>query len=498
LDAHYQDYVDHQGLVQSRNGGAGRCIVETIPKPIALLSATHIHTSSTLALSTIMLQALEAGTQRVLDEHSTRKLLGISTFCHGQLLHAHWSASSMVPHLGLVEDDSRAPVTMNVPDDQVRHLMRYMATYSLKMSLLPPPSSLSSSTSGSTSKLGIQTILPSYNYHHYNNDASLATTVGVLAAGHFLPPPPPFMLNATDGEPAYFQLSLHGKAWIIPVHLLIQVTITTTSINTGEEKITQEHLLGAQAVLYQVQDYSFLLFFASGFRDETADFSLFSTLQQRMNAVVTHSVGDESVSTQLLFDWKEPGQDIIVVDRKQNQLFLFSDRASRRLKVTNHMAANNNTSVTRSFLGLPMTRVKKKTQSNRTDSRLKYDTLEWAALGLDCRHFLASHLHLDTLLALDDMMNELALRRRRRHQQQQQQRNEKGNGDDTATTESRTTGLELCTCMPLGWVYAYSTAHDDKEVYAFFDSSVYVTVADVQSASAKIQEQFFGTKPIDC
>jgi hypothetical protein len=56
---------------------------------------------------------------------------------------------------------------------------------------------------------------------------------------------------------------------------------------------------------------------------------------------------------------------------------------------------------------------------------------------------------------------------------------------------SKTHGtFELCTCMPLGWVYAF--VDRDRELYAFFDSSIYVTVADVQNATLKIQGKLFG------
>ena len=88
-------------------------------------------------------------------------------------------------------------------------------------------------------------------------------------------------------------------------------------------------------------------------------------------------------------------------------------------------------------------------------------------------------------------MNELALRRRQQ-QQQSLHRSDDINVECATTIAGRSTVLELCTCMPFGWVYACSTGHDEKEVYAFFDSSVYVTVADVQTASLKIHEQFLG------
>ena len=98
--------------------------------------------------------------------------------------------------------------------------------------------------------------------------------------------------------------------------------------------------------------------------------------------------------------------------------------------------------------------------------------MEWASLGLDCRHLLASHLHLDVILAFDDMMNEVSERR------------------DSKQLTSDSGVFELCTCMTLGWVYACAFELKDIELYAFFDNSIYVTVADVQIAVGEIKENY--------
>ena len=420
--------------------------------------------------------------RQILDDLSSNEFLGISTFCHGQLLHTHWSTSVMVSHLVHAQGSSSTPsVRVKVPDDQASQIMRYMASYSTKMSLLPKQNTLSSSTPESTAKLGIQNILPSYNH----KQKSTITTSGVYGIGHFLPPPPPFMLNAIDGAPSYLELSLQEKAWIVPVHFSQHVT-TVLDINSDEKEE-----VAARAMVYQAQEFSFLLFLGNGAHNENAGLSLVTTVQLRLNDLVTQLVETSTIADHSLLDWKEPGQDVIVVDRRKNQLYLFSDRASRRPKYNNTAKNNSKSSGARSFLGLPMPRAMQKATSSMAEARPKQDALDWAALGLDCRHFLASHLHLDVLLALDDMMNELALRRRQQ-QQQSLHRSDDINVECATTIAGRSTVLELCTCMPFGWVYACSTGHDEKEVYAFFDSSVYVTVADVQTASLKIHEQFLG------
>ena len=42
--------------------------------------------------------------------------------------------------------------------------------------------------------------------------------------------------------------------------------------------------------------------------------------------------------------------------------------------------------------------------------------------------------------------------------------------------------------MHYGWIYAFGKG--DKEIYVFFDGSIYITVADVQPAESRIQETF--------
>lgn len=60
--------------------------------------------------------------------------------------------------------------------------------------------------------------------------------------------------------------------------------------------------------------------------------------------------------------------------------------------------------------------------------------------------------------------------------------------DTTLTSSGKGSYLEQCTCMSVGWVYAGCFV--DKENFAVFDSSMYVTVADLQSAISMIQDKF--------
>jgi len=495
LDAHYQDYLDHHSLVQSRNGGAGRCIVETIPKPITSLSAMIDNTTqkvpSMLPLSQSILKTLDGETRNLLDDHVTDRLLGIATFCDGELLHTHWSISVLTPLLNMKDEEGWTTSTsqindVKVPDSQLRQLLRYFASYREKMALLPTPTAMSSNIIPvSTSVLGIQNILPSYSDHQH--ELSM-TTLRMPETGQYLPPPPPFMLNATNGEPAYFEMSFQEKAWTIPVHLSMKIR-TVVPRGSVAEATTYERLLAAHSVLYDFEDFSFLLFLGRDVQAENADTLLFSTLQLRLNELVSRSgFGNEFIRTRSPIDWNEPGQDILVVNRLRSQVRWVSQRPAGRHVPHSNPVHDINSGRPRSFFGLPIPLVKKRAPSKPSEVRLSYDILEWAALGLDSRHLLASHLHLDTLLALDDMMNELEWRRRREQTRIHLAENDESRRRSTSSSGCVTT-LELCTCMPTGWVYACSTMNGGSEVYAFFDSNVYVTVADVQCAITKVKEQ---------
>jgi len=153
--------------------------------------------------------------------------------------------------------------------------------------------------------------------------------------------------------------------------------------------------------------------------------------------------------------------------------------SSRRDSKKRTSVSNKNSSQTRRFMGLGAK--KKNNASISQPPRHGSTTLEWSAWGLDCRHLLASRLPLDVCLAFDDMINEVTIR----IDAQRTVQVSSGKGNDYNSSSSV---VELCTCMPYGWIYAFAT--QEKEIYVFFDSAIYVTVADVQSAAQRIKERF--------
>jgi hypothetical protein len=264
------------------------------------------------------------------------------------------------------------------------------------------------------------------------------------------------MLNTIE-EPSYIQISSNQQAWALKVHLTVRIRC---------DELTRDIPYKMYAVAFEIESYSFLLFLdarSQGGASETL-LLLASKLKELVLGTETEaSLHRNDVAMEL---YTEPGQDVIIVNREHNKLYLYSDRKPPMPKDKKKSSGHP-----RRFLGFMNKSHSSSGDGDRVNS--KATQLEWTNLGLDSRHLLASHLHLDTILAFDDMMNEIARRR-------------------LSCTESESDSIdmvELCTCMPLGWIYAF--ARGKMELYAFFDSSIYVTVADVQSAASKIQEQFF-------
>lgn len=459
LDAHYKEYLAYQGLAMARNGGTGRCLVETIPEPIVCSNgrrATHClwpMMSDDTSISLATRKLLDDSTQSSGD---TISLIGISTFYYGQLAHVHWSEVSIVSKLDERTNISGSITTNN---DQLHGVMHYMASYCARMSQLQ---SSKHDLNSSHCQLGIKNIALSFGEsssgHSSAKNENSASTPSIH--GRFFPPPPQFMLNTIE-EPSFIQISCNQQAWALKVHLTAHICC---------EEFTKDIPYAMHTVAFQVEEYIFLLFFDARCQSGASEtlLGLASKLKELVLRAETDAQGEDSrqrndVAMELT---TEPGQDVIIVNRELNKLYLYSDRKSPIQK-----DKKKSSGPPRRIFGFM-----NKSHSNSGDSdRVNNQAiqLEWTNLGLDSRHLLASHLHLDTILAFDDMMNEIARRRR------------------SAATQGRDSidMVELCTCMPLGWIYAFATGK--MELYAFFDSSIYVTVADVQSAASKIQEQFF-------
>jgi hypothetical protein len=209
-------------------------------------------------------------------------------------------------------------------------------------------------------------------------------------------------------------------------------------------------------------------------------------LEKKLSEAVITAFCDEpsklaslkSISTEHV---NEPGQDVVLVERSKERLVLLLDpnfQTPRSDKLKRAVFGNKNRREVRHFMGFGPRKKEDVSQPQPTSNRSR--TVEWSALGLDCRHLLASRLPLDICLAFDDMINEVRNAKRTRELSLS-----KGESKDDELSSSI---LELCTCMPYGWIYALAT--ETKELYVFFNSAIYVTVADVQSAVLRLKERY--------
>jgi hypothetical protein len=499
LESHYNEYLSYFLEVCIRNGGAGRCLVETMPVPIAQANGSHIFRLPPFKIQPRCLESFGESIQQVnhfIQSHygclpnenaSDASLLGIAVFKSSQLLYSYSNS-----------DD------IDLSNDTVNLLMAYMASYKIKMryvamsngsttsvssSLLPDPhlalgllKRLSFHLGPMGDKTQSNTAMPRKNAE---NDVSMDLNHQIEhRRGRFLPSPPSFMLGASD---QLYTLSYENnqEIWAPRVHLAL-------GANSSRNEDAKKNHLEAHMVVFEFLEFSFLIFIhlpsleKSGLSEVPGATLLLTDLEKKLSEAVITAFCDEpsklaslkSISTEHV---NEPGQDVVLVERSKERLVLLLDpnfQTPRSDKLKRAVFGNKNRREVRHFMGFGPRKKEDVSQPQPTSNRSR--TVEWSALGLDCRHLLASRLPLDICLAFDDMINEVRNAKRTRELSLS-----KGESKDDELSSSI---LELCTCMPYGWIYALAT--ETKELYVFFNSAIYVTVADVQSAVLRLKERY--------
>jgi hypothetical protein len=480
LDAHYKEYLSEFSLVVSRNGGAGRCLVEMMPVPIAQDNGSHtfqvppsfVAPNTVGSLKQSIHQIIKSHSKSSTEENKNSILVGISTFHSGQIMHSSTKF-----------DDK-----LSLSNDSASLLMAYMASYRTKLNhLATTRDSLveTNATDNSSSNPSFNVFRRSLADEPPRNlldnviDDELNWSQNSLHhRGRFLSRPPSFMLSASHQT---YSLGTDGQdIWAPLVHLPMA---RSQGNDTNAGTTFRTHM-----VLFDFFDFSFLLFLDLPLTKDHCPGELFNSrlllmkLEEEISEAVLLALNDgnndiqENESFTTTMEWTNgPGQDIILLEASNRKLILFQDpihpalRRGAKKKTSNKLEK----SPPRRFLGFGP---KKKGNVISQSSKQGATALEWSALGLDCRHLLASRLPLDVCLGFDDMINEVS-RRKQNYV----------NGD-TSSPPGETTTLELCTYMACGWIYAFGKG--DKEIYAFFDNAIYVTVADVQAAALRIQETF--------
>ena len=490
LEAHYRQYLGDMPMVVSRNGGALRCIVELSPAPTPWDSGSDVTGSSqssslgsyvVVAIGLAVRGMLRGFQDRTMTGDKSPYLLGVSTFHQGNLLHSHISNND-----NPMNHHEHNATKVSVSNDLICLLMWYMASYRTKMKQLASTQHSSSKHPETHSRsvgLALKGLTLSfgsladespggYNHPGYKKAANNFNENGDTIC--FLPPPPPFMLSSSDHSYCFEGPDLE-KIWAPKVDLPLV-------LSNWEGSNEMQHA-DAHVMLCQQGDFSFLFYVGCQMLDDETmklPAQFLDYLKENFTAIIseTKQDGQSSSKTQkppTIHPYQgEPGQDIVFIDRDRHLLTLISDR--KQVVARENTKPLQGRSPPRRFLRFgSRTAVEKSTNSPHAQERL--GAAERSALGLDARHLLASHLHLDTILAFDDMMNEVAKTKR-------------GTWTQGWSNNDSNNMIEVCTCMPLGWMYAF--AEGQMELYAFFDSSIYVTVADVQCAALKLQEHFFG------
>lgn len=497
IDYHYKEYLNYFLEVFIRNGGAGRCLVEMMPVPIAQDSGSHIFQLPPSKIEQRCLESLEESLLRILQSYSScspneegldSSLLGIATFESGRLLH-YFSNFERT----------------NLSNDTVTLLMSYMASYRIKMryAAMPiPRTALVASSSLPKPQLGLlkrlafhlgpmvdktpnQTAIP-----RQWEDTDESNNLTHNRRGRFLPSPPPFMLSVSDH---LFNLSYeNSKIWAPRVHFPLTPGI---KCNINKDGIIDD-CLDTHMIVFEFLEFSFLIFMKLASLDDPGLSELSETtlllmyLEEKLSEAIIHAFKEEactcacSESMPSTFT-NEFGQDVILVEQSKGRMVLLLNpklKNSPRDESKRMAFSNKNKSQMRHFASFGPMENECVSQSQPLNHRST--TVEWSALGLDCRHLLASRLPLDICLAFDDMINEVRNVRRTTISSFS-----KGESNDDEFTSSI---LELCTCMPYGWIFALAT--EDKEIYVFFDNSIYVTIADVQFAVLRLKERYFVTK----
>ena len=116
---------------------------------------------------------------------------------------------------------------------------------------------------------------------------------------------------------------------------------------------------------------------------------------------------------------------------------------------------------------------------NPNAERAKRPETSGSNLGLDCRYQLSSHLPRDTILAFEDVFDEV----------QEFRQSVVDDDDDDGATRM----FEMCTLLSSHWVYAF--AQGDRELYILMDPALFVTVADVENATRDVRYELFGHEP---
>jgi hypothetical protein len=440
LRIHYDAFLVDLAQLAEENGGPCRCLVQALPAPIALLSGSHVIASPPSALNPNAPQ-LDHGIQTLLERIGTQqgetlpRLFGISTFARGELLFTRMLQSESF-----------------VSNETACTLMGYLASFRFEMRKQHDRLTNSGGLTPPRTKKQPFRPLAALSFGTGLDEVQPPERPQTSKEG-FLAPPSLSLLCPSDEGHDFGGCQDDDRVWAplidLPLYSCDDFSHDLPPIQT-------------RVSLYDSEDLSFLLYILPPSDEQESDSSykdLFHKAATQISTILTQiQASDERQSdgcsplghvVQMeTRQWEQPtGCEVVFIDRSKQKLVLFSH--------LNQEADNN---------------------SNRNNERSRFfkssaQSTQRSNSNFDCRHLLASHLSLDSVLAFEDVMNEV-------YQNQ------------SAKTREDSRPIEICTFIPGGWIFA--NADRGRELYVLFDSKLYVTVADVQKAALQIWRELMG------
>lgn len=462
ITAYYDQWISKmQGMCQVIEGGVGRCIVEMVPTPLRHDTTRGEHPPVSPA-PFVSLAATELMRSLLIDDVCAKstdfQLRGISFF--------YWTkcVSSEFCMPGDLKQTSLSPETVCMIAEQ------FLLQYQNREKDATSNTALNISTGSKTDNRSERNEASSDMNGHATNKHDMDQVAGFVF--------PPRSSNITDDDKAaesFYVDDFLREVWLPRLYIT----------HLLDESIEDDSDLEISATMFTRKEFSFLLFFTGqpGANKQLAS-ALFSLLNNQLSGFFSKYRSndiDASVSSSSVSSYsKEPGMDIIFIDREDNSCILLSQHDLStddfRQKANKRSGSDNN--MAKGILGLGLKVKENIERENAVVSLFSKPSIH--SNMLDCRHKLAAYLPLDVMLAFDDMFNEIG---RLGYRQQTLKVSNLGLVEEHMI---RNRTVELCTYLPQGWVYG--RACTSRELYVMLDTSKFVTISDVMKAVTRVRE----------
>jgi len=473
LSQYYDDFIHRMSSLHKINGGVGRCIVQSIPKPLNTLERIDRHfpaqvTSSMVTVLNNMLRTMIFSTSiKLLINRQDYRFE--NRYFNSSIATENKCFGASVFHSGrFLFSETNHPI-INISCQEACMVYEFMTSYQNKLTSSNRKSSFFSDSSVTNLK-----------------DLNITDL-----KGSFLPPPPISRVSKYENI-TYITTNDLGKVWMLNISLPVE-DIHSTRLNT-------------YALMYFQMNFSFVIYLRLSREEEQ---ELFSYRKGHANNVHCDSYQGKRINMQMIKERSifvvdsmscfvtdifkyissslskldaytqnlpisfkpthpdylgEPGTDIVYVDRSENLLVL----------LPRHIHRKHDTKNVRRIC-MPLLFQTKRAKQEIEDNQKVYLPLE-LHIDSDCRHFLAAHLSLKILLAFDDRFIEISQRNR-------MSQDEKKLRVDNPTLDM----VQSCTFLPEGWTYC--CVEKNKELYMLIDTDLYTTLAAVHDVTKQVKQR---------